>query len=59
MAEEGLAHGIQTPTVEEREATMGLKGYLPSLSLTERQTYDALGNAFDPAALRLMIGATA
>ena len=49
---EGRARGFRVPTARERACSTGRGPYLDELRLTEVQLYDAVGNHFDPDALR-------
>ena len=52
---EGPRHGVRTPTVWERARATGRGQYLAELGLSDRGLYNAVGNHFDPDALRARV----
>ena len=52
---EGPGHGYRVPSPEERARATGRAQYFAALGLNEVQLYSAVGNHFDPDALRTRI----
>ena len=53
----GPAHGLRIPSIAERSRALGLEPYLHTLGLTDREAYDAQGNAFDRNIVGIRCGA--
>ena len=51
IATEGATHGVRTPNAQERARAMGIDDYMHSLGLSDIDSYNATGNAFDGSAL--------
>ncbi len=52
---EGPRHGVRTPSPRERARATGRGQYLEELRLSDRDLYNAVGNHFDPDALRMRL----
>eukprot|EP00972_Heterocapsa_arctica_P072849 10757148-Heterocapsa_arctica.AAC.1 len=51
IADHGTGLGFRTPNISERSKAFGILEYVDRLQLTDRQKFDAQGNAFDKSAL--------